>query len=112
MATGVDKGAPPKRGASWLVLGVVAAVAVAAGAALPMFLGGGDHRPKKNSPEKEAKKPAVLPFGDAVVNLNEDRLTRYLRVKILLVVDGHEEKALNEHIQKQKAALKSWLIGY
>ena len=109
MATETDKSAPAKKG-SWILLGVVALVAIGAGVALPHFLP--QEAPKKHAPENDSKKPAIIPFGDVVVNLGEERLTRYLRLKIILVVDGHHEKTLNDHIQKQKAYLKSWLISY
>jgi flagellar basal body-associated protein FliL len=113
MATGTDKPAgtgAAKGGPGWIVMIVVALVAVGAGFAVPrMFLAGGAAKP----PEKESKKPAIVPFGDAlVVNLGEERLTRYLRVKIILVVDGNDEKKIADHIQKQKAYLKSWLISF
>src|SRR5439155_14934783 len=113
MATGTDKPAattPTKGGPGLIVMMVVAIVAVGAGFAVPrLFMASGPGKPV----EKEAKKPAIVPFGDAlVVNLGEERLTRYLRVKLLLVVDGNQEKAIADHIQKQKAYLKSWLISF
>ncbi len=57
-------------------------------------------------------KRAYVPFGDVVVNLNEERLTRYLRVKLLLVVDMAHEKEMTELVAKNKPALKNWLISY
>jgi len=115
MATAAQKPAAApekaKSGSGWLVMIVVGLVALGAGFAAPsLFLHDG---PAKPAAEKEAKKPAIVPFGDAlVVNLGEERLTRYLRVKLLLVVVGDEEKAIAEHVQKQKAYLKSWLISF
>jgi flagellar basal body-associated protein FliL len=53
-----------------------------------------------------------VPFGDAIVNLNEDRLTRCLKVKILLVADARDEKPLIELVQKKKPILKNWLIAH
>jgi flagellar basal body-associated protein FliL len=47
-----------------------------------------------------------------VVNLNEERLTRYLRVKLLLVVDAASEKPLTDLITKNKPSLKNWLISH
>jgi flagellar FliL protein len=47
-----------------------------------------------------------------VVNLNEERMSRYLRVKLVLAVDAEQEKAANEHLAKHKAQLKNWLIGH
>lgn len=112
MATGVDNAAPPKRGGGMIVIVVVALVSLAAGFFAPRFFAGHHESPKKAAPVKEAARPAIVPFGDVIVNLGEERLTRYLRAKLLLVVDGDQEKTITEHLQKQKAYLKSWLIGY
>ena len=61
---------------------------------------------------KAATKQAFVPFGEVVVNLSEERLTRYLRVKLVLLIDGNHEKAYTEKIMKSKAILKSWLISH
>ena len=53
-----------------------------------------------------------MAFGDGVVNLAEERMTRYLRIKIVLAVDEEQEKVATEHITKHKAAMKNWLIGH
>ena len=103
--------APAKKKGGLIVLILVAALAGASGFAVPRFLA--EDTPKKHAPVHDAKKPAVVPFGDVVVNLGgEDRLNRYLRLKVLLVVDGNQEKAINEQLNKQKPHLKNWLIGY
>jgi flagellar basal body-associated protein FliL len=66
--------------------------------------------PRSHSSKEE--KTAFVTFGDVVVNLHEERLTRYLRLKIVLEVEESEEKKLNELLNKRKAPLKSWLISY
>ena len=53
-----------------------------------------------------------MPFGEVVVNVNEERQTRYLRVKLILVSDAAQEKPVTELIQKKKAILRNWLISY
>src|SRR5438309_87185 len=75
-----DKAAPVKGGGmkSLLLLVVISAVAVGAGAALPMLMGGG-HR--QEAPEAAGKhggpaKPVFVPFGDVVVNIYNDNLSR------------------------------------
>lgn len=99
----------------FLILAVCGLLALAAGVAVPYFLwhvpaadahakGGGGHG-------GEAKR-AYVPFGDVIVNLNEERLTRYLKVKILLVADAADEKAMTEMVAKSKPLLKNWLIGH
>lgn len=115
-----EKAETPSKGGGrmmWIVLSVCGLLALAAGGAVPYFL---LHAPAPNPhPAEEehhghgpAAKQAYVQFGEAVVNLNEDRLTRYLKVKILLVADAHDEKPLTELVQKKKPILKNWLIAY
>jgi flagellar basal body-associated protein FliL len=113
-----ENSAPPAKGGGktmLLVLGACGLLALAAGGLVPFFL---LREPAKAAPAHEEKghtksaRRAYVPFGDVVVNLNEDRLTRYLKVKLLLVVAAHDEKEMTETIQKSKPALKNWLIGH
>ena len=55
-------------------------------------------------------KLAFIPFGYVTVNLNESRLTRYLRVKLVLVVNSEQEKEITDVVEKNKPVLKNWLI--
>lgn len=111
---------------------VLALIALGGGAATPWLLpsNGGTHeedghdkthgsghgaaaKKKKGKPgESNEPKQAVLPFGDVIVNLGEERLNRYLRAKILLVVDEEQTKEVTELLAKQKPFLKSWLLSY
>jgi flagellar basal body-associated protein FliL len=103
---------PPKNGKSGLLIwGLVAGLAVCGGAAAPWLYFSPGHTEKKN-PDPHDSRPSVVPFGDVVVNLDQERLTRYLRVKVLLVVEENDVKEVTDLLQKQKAFLKSWLIGY
>ncbi len=108
--------APAKRGKKWLLVGVVGLVAAAAGAAVPFVLPESALLKKAESSEhanaKEAK-PTLIPFGDpVVVNLNTERLSRFLRLRIILVADGADEKLVQEAVEKNKPFLKTWLIAY
>jgi flagellar protein FliL len=88
---------------------VVAACSVAGGALAPRYFG--SMLGKQNSEEHGLPaKQAFVPFGEVVVNLSEERLTRYLRIKLMLVIDGHHLKEHTEKITTAKAKLKSWLI--
>lgn len=96
-----------------MILGAIALVSAAAGFLTPRLLMTPPAAKEPPAPKApEPVRPAVLPFGDVVVNLGEDRLTRYLRVKVMLVVEGNREKAIQEMIQREKPFLKNWLIGY
>ncbi|MFO0966564.1 MAG: flagellar basal body-associated FliL family protein [Gemmataceae bacterium] len=115
MATETEpQAAPPKKkGGGLALIIVVALIAVGAGFMVPRFLAApkaGKHG--HGSHGDDGAKPAIVPFGDAVVSLGEHQLTRYLRVKIILVVDGNEEKEVKDHLEKNKAYLKSWLLSY
>jgi flagellar protein FliL len=111
MATDVDEKAPRKGGAvGWLVLILAALLAIAGGFSLPLYLMPPTSH-KAPVPE-ESKRPALIPFGEVVVNLGEERLTRYLRAKLLIVVDDVHQKTVNDLMLKQKPFLKSWLISY
>ena len=112
MATAVEQTAPRKVGLiSWLALLLAALLAIAAGFSVPLYLL--PEQPKKNAaPIRESKRPALVPFGDVVVNLGEERLTRYLRVKLLIVCDDVHQKTVNDMLTKQKPFMKSWLISY
>ncbi|VTT97911.1 flagellar basal body-associated protein : Marine sediment metagenome DNA, contig: S03H2_S09489 (Fragment) OS=marine sediment metagenome GN=S03H2_41710 PE=4 SV=1: FliL [Gemmataceae bacterium] len=109
--------AAPKKGRKVLLL-LVCVVFTVAGAALPMLVNipalfaknkGGE---KDKADAKAAPKTATIPFGEVVVNLAEDRMTRYLRLKIAVVVDAEKEKELAEAVTKHKASLKSKCIGH
>jgi flagellar FliL protein len=105
----------PRRGLNKIVLVVVAVICTAAGAAVPWVVSAKsahhDPEPAAHGAETHHKTEAV-PFGEVIVNLNEERMTRYLRVKIVLEVDTAKAKEFTEHLEKVKPGLKSWLIGH
>lgn len=95
----------------WLVVILAALLAIAGGFSLPLYLMPAAPHKVPVVPE-ESKRSALVPFGEVVVNLGEERLTRYLRAKLLLVVDEVHQRTLNELLAQQKPFLKSWLISY
>jgi flagellar FliL protein len=108
---------PAKGGGKTLLflLGGCGLLALAAGLVVPYFLlhaPAGSEHPHEEAAAGHVAHRAYVPFGDAIVNLNEDRLTRYLRVKVLLVVDAKDEKQVTELVGKNKPAMKNWLIGH
>jgi flagellar protein FliL len=115
-APAANAGAPPKK-SNKLLLGVVCLVFTGAGAAFPMVvnLSGkpkGDAEAAKSKDPKEKAKTAIVPFGEVTVNLSEERLQRYLRVKLAVLVDAEAEKEVTDLIAKKKAAIKSAMIAH
>lgn len=55
---------------------------------------------------------AFVNFGDIVVNLDEGRLNRYLRLKIMLQVKPQDEGIVTTEMETQRTVLKSWLLSY
>jgi flagellar basal body-associated protein FliL len=62
--------------------------------------------------DKKDAKTAIVPFGEVVVNLSEDRLQRYLRVKVAVLVEAESEKEVTDLLTKKKAAVKSAMIAH
>jgi flagellar basal body-associated protein FliL len=106
--------APKKKGKKLLVL-VVCVVFAGAGAAVPMFVNVpalfAKSKDDKGKEKKDAK-TAIVPFGDVVVNLSEDRLQRYLRIKVAVLVEAEAEKEVTDLVTKKKAAIKSAMITH
>ncbi|HEX4607736.1 MAG TPA: flagellar basal body-associated FliL family protein [Urbifossiella sp.] len=106
--------AAAKRGGRKLILAVVCLVCLGGGAAVPLLVSvppifaKGKAEKKPNGPPKTA----IVPFGEVVVNLTEERMNRYLRLKLALLTDADGEKDVTDRLTKQKAAVKSRLIGY
>jgi flagellar basal body-associated protein FliL len=113
-----EKTAAPPAGMTknLLILGIVALLASAAGFAAPLLIypGGTD---KNSADTKDSKSRefnyVYVPYGDIVVNPKEDRPNpRYLKVKMTLLVEPTNEKAVTEALDKQKPVLQNWLLTY
>ena len=67
-----------------------------------------------NASETVAQEPKFVPFGEVIVNLNEGRMNRYLRLSITLQIDGdkQKEKLLTDALALNKSILHNWLLGY
>jgi flagellar FliL protein len=111
-----EKSAPAKGGKMGTIVWVLMAlVAAGSGGALPWVLGSSHHKEAEPAPKKRelaTPKQVALPFGDLVVNLGDERLNRYLRVKLLIAVDEADSTEMTDLVTKQKAFLKNWLFGY
>jgi len=60
----------------------------------------------------EVSKPAYIDFDEVVVNLDEGRLNRYLKVAISLQVNEKERESITANVTANKAVLQNWLLSY
>lgn len=104
--------ATPKKGPKKLLILVVAVASLGGGAAVPMVMGAS--KPDDGEAKKKPEHPAInVPFGDVTVNLSEERGPRYLRLKIVLKLEGpHEEEEGVKALAEFKPAMKTWLIAH
>jgi flagellar basal body-associated protein FliL len=95
-----------------VLFAVTGILSLGAGATAPLFLLRGA-QPARDTQEVEKPGPdAPVAFGEVTVNLADGRLNRYLRVKILLVVDGKQLKRVEAALEERKPILKNWLITH
>ena len=105
---------------NWVLTGVVGVVSAGAGFAVPQVLRGGaagpadetEHGNQSSAKEVHKLESAVVPFGDVVANLDDNRMTRYLRVKFALSVAKKDAESVQHVVEERKTNLKNWLIGY
>ena len=81
--------------------------------------GGTDKKPKKvkafSLPKEE--ETIFLPFADGeqeagiVVNLDEGRLTRYLRIAITMQIPKASEEEFKKKLEAKKIVLRNWLLS-
>ena len=117
MSTDAAPAAPKKKGKKGLILLLLMAIlAAGSGGALPWVMAAKHHdahavEKKKKSEPPVVKNTAIL-FGDVVVNLSDERVSKYLRVKLMVAIDESDSKEVTELLNKQKPFMKSWLIGH
>jgi flagellar protein FliL len=104
---------PPKSKSSIVACLVSSLVGGGVGYATPKFL---PHAPETviAAPEEslEMREPIYLSFGEVIVNLDEGRLNRYLRMKLTLQVERRHEESIRTLLETHSAILKNWLIGH
>src|SRR5262245_30648956 len=104
--------------ATTLALGVISIMAGGAGFVVPHVINGNatplasiaslatSFAPGKKQKTHESGQQAVcVPFGEVVVNLAEERLTRHLQVRITLLVQGPDAELVQESLQENRAVL-------
>ncbi len=53
-----------------------------------------------------------IPYGDVTVNLDEQRLNRYLRVKLVLHVRRSDEFTVRNAMNEKELLLRNWLVSH
>ncbi len=105
----------PKGKMGLILAPLLVIISASAGFAVPMMMGGGGPKeePDPNAIEvpDPSGKPAFLEFGEVVANLNDGRMTRYLRLKISLQVDEAQLLKITEIHEKRQVVLRNWLLS-
>lgn len=95
-----------------IVSGVIGLISGGLGFAMFAFLPSLLGAEAEDQNQAAATVPAFVPFGEVVVNLDEGRLTRYLRLSITLQVDGENQKEVTAGVETHRSILRNWLISY
>lgn len=107
--------APAKSGGvlPYLIVGILCTAAgVAVPFLLPMLT---NTEAAPNSPPYElpkAEDTVFVPFGEVAVNLDDQRLNRFLKVSITLQVAKEHQVELTKKLETQTVPLKSWLLSH
>jgi flagellar FliL protein len=121
--------APVKKGPGLIVWILAAVVSGGIGFAVPRFLPSGEHAPVEGedshasseghadghgdaTADSSGSDIAFVPYGDIVVNLDEGKLNRYLRLRIVLQCPKKEVEPVNKAMEAQRIVLKNWLLSY
>lgn len=120
LAKGEDAEQGGRRGSGKLGWIIVALGAGGLGAAMPYALpahlrpGPSHAAAAPSAPPSPAAHvlPAYVDFGEVVVNIDEGRLNRYLRVSITLQVNATEKEEIKAKLETHRAVLKNWLLSY
>ncbi len=104
----------PKKKSSGLIIWLAVCVAsIGTGFAVPFFMSPGKSDDGESDISQVSDEPPVfVDFGEVVVNLNEPRLNRYLRLKISLMVDADQKSEVDDKVTKNKTNLISWLLSF
>jgi flagellar basal body-associated protein FliL len=109
-----ESAAPAKKGKlkGLLVMGLVVLVCGFAGFFVPYVFPAAFGLDPEILSKPEAVPPDFVSFGDIVVNLDEGRLNRYLRVKLTLQVPSSDTDEVEAALEKHRSILKNWLLSY
>lgn len=103
-----------------IIWGIVFVMGAGTGVAVPMFVlppaskDSGKSVVDKNRmdiPEAD-EKLGFVEFDEVVVNLNDDRYSRYLTCTFSLQVAASQQEAIQKLVDDQNVVLKNWLIAH
>lgn len=103
-----------------IVWGVVFVMGAGTGIAVPMFILPSDpdqataavvDENRMDIPEPDDKL-AFIEFDEVVVNLNDDRYSRYLTCTFSLQIAASQEEAIQKLVDDNNVVLKNWLIAH
>lgn len=119
-----EEAKPAKKG-GLVPLIIVGALAVGGGVGAPIVMGklaGSDEQEAHPEPQitkisgieipEPGRKVSYIDFDEIVVNLNEPRFNRYLKISFSLQVATTQKSAIEKLILAKKVILKNWLIGH
>ncbi len=115
--------ASAKKGGSPVPYLVVGMLGVGLGLSVPFLLPGkADDQPTKPDPtpqeeymvEPDETKSAYIAFSEKsiVVNINDERMSRYLAINFSLKVAEEEKDSMTELLEEKHTPLRSWLITH
>lgn len=111
----------PKRGKlSYMVIAIVAIVSAAVGFVVPQVIGDVPNSSDEKSaadnqtaaPDSHAMEMEFVPYGEVVTNLDDMRMSRYLRAKFALAVPKSDAESVKHLLTANNTILKNWLIGF
>ena len=123
-STNEEGDTPKKKGGlkKLLIWIVVAVIGIGAGFATPIMLMSGPteiDEPQENTlPENQLPVPDpgeevdFLPFNEVVVNFNDPRASRYLKLKFSLQVAKSQADDITKLLEEKHDILINWLIGH
>jgi flagellar basal body-associated protein FliL len=98
----------------YLIVGVLC---TGVGVAVPFLLptqAGGETEKEKPPPYElpVAEETVFVPFGDVSVNLDDSRMTRFLKISVTLQVAKDQEQDLLLLLESKNPVLKNWLLSH
>lgn len=104
----------------FMVWGVIFALGVVSGSSVPLLLASANSgvsnssqpaNPQMAIPEADDKQ-AFIEFEEIVVNLNDDRYSRYVTCVFSLQVANSQQAAIQALVDEKRVVLKNWIIAH